>query len=95
MTPKQQKILDLLQEECGEVIVAVSKLRRWGPQSMPPEDYPAKHCTNREALAEECGDVLAIIRLLIKSGLVTDEEVEGASYEKIGKLCVFAPEVLL
>lgn len=51
MNDKQQEILDILQEECAEVIQAVSKVRRFGLQD------------NVEELCKEIADVEYLIKL--------------------------------
>ena len=48
---KSDEILNLLQEECAEVIQAISKVRRFGKKE------------NIKALTEEIGDVLYLIQL--------------------------------
>ena len=52
----------ILQEECAEVVVAVSKIGRFGMDNFKP----GKPKTNREHLEEELGDVLAMIDILIQ-----------------------------
>jgi len=54
-------ILQILQEECAEVIQATSKIFRFGFESSHP-DTP--HKTNTDHLQEELGDLLAMIDLL-------------------------------
>ena len=49
MDPKQKEALDILQEECAEVIQAVSKISRFGLDNLKP----GKAKTNREHLEEE------------------------------------------
>lgn len=51
MNRKQQEILDLIQEECAEVIQAISKVRRFGKDD------------NMEDLCTEISDVLYLIKL--------------------------------
>ncbi len=46
MDPKQKEALDILQEECAEVIQAVSKISRFGLDNLKP----GKPKTNREHL---------------------------------------------
>lgn len=82
MTPHQQAILDILQEECAEVIQIVSKIRRFGidTQMLKQDD------TNRSALTSEIGDVLAMIELAIQNDIVTQESVDQAKIKKFEKL---------
>ena len=70
MTEKIDEILNILQEECAEVIQVISKIRRFGLD----DDYSGK--TNREKLTQEVGDVLLLIDLLQAHGLCTPEELQ-------------------
>lgn len=82
MNSKEKEILDITQEECAEVIVAISKISRFGLDNIKP----GKPKTNREHLAEELGDLQAMIDLCIKFGLVGSEQVSIAADDKIAKL---------
>ena len=82
MNPTEKEILDILQEECAEVIVAVSKISRFGLDNFKP----GKPLTNRQHLAEEFGDLQAMIDLCIDHNLVDKEEVLTATRNKIAKL---------
>ena len=61
LTKLQLELLGLLQEECAEVIQIVSKIRRFGLESVNP--YDPTH-NNRTLLEHEIGDVRLIIQLL-------------------------------
>jgi NTP pyrophosphatase (non-canonical NTP hydrolase) len=76
------EILDILQEEGAEVIQAVSKCRRFGLDN----HKPGKPLTNRQHLAEELGDLLAMITLCHDFGIVDFEEVMIAKDNKLEKL---------
>ena len=82
MIDKTTEVMDILQEECAEVIQAVSKCRRFGID----ECYLKSGKSNRENLAEEVGDLLCMIDLLIKFGLVDDQAVYLARQAKEEKL---------
>jgi NTP pyrophosphatase (non-canonical NTP hydrolase) len=86
MNLKEKEILDITQEECAEVIVAVSKISRFGLDNFKP----GKPLTNRQHLAEELGDLQAMIDLCIKFNLVTSEQVNVAAGNKIAKLKVWS-----
>lgn len=86
MTPQNKEILDITQEECAEVIVAISKISRFGLDNFKP----GKPLTNRQHLAEELGDLQAMIDLCIAVGLVNSDEVKGASDNKISKLKIWS-----
>jgi len=82
MNIKTKEILNILQEECAEVIQAVSKCDRFGIDNFKP----GKPKTNREHLAEELGDLQAMIDLCIKFDLVGSEQISIAADNKIAKL---------
>jgi NTP pyrophosphatase (non-canonical NTP hydrolase) len=79
---KTKEVMDILQEECAEVIVAVSKISRFGIDNMKP----GKDQTNREHLEEEIGDVMAMITILLDKGIVNRVHLEQAEAAKIEKL---------
>lgn len=79
---KEHEIMSILQEESAEIIQAVSKIFRFGYNSK----HPDKDQTNREHLAEEIGDILAMIELLIKNEIVDWQAVESAKNKKFKKL---------
>lgn len=82
MNSKENEILLITQEECAEVTQAISKCYRFGLDNIKP----GKPKTNRQHLAEELGDLQAMIDLCIANGLVSKEEVDIASNNKIAKL---------
>lgn len=82
MNARDKEILDIAQEECAEVIVAISKINRFGLDNVKP----GKPLTNRQHLAEELGDLQAMIDLCIVTGLVDADEVNTATENKINKL---------
>jgi NTP pyrophosphatase (non-canonical NTP hydrolase) len=82
MDPKQKEALDILQEECAEVIQAVSKISRFGLDNLKP----GKPKTNREHLEEELGDLVAMIDILTRNGVVDSVNIETAAAVKVEKL---------
>ena len=82
MNKQITEIMNILQEECAEVIQAVSKCRRFGID----EIHLKLGKSNRENLTEEVGDLLCMIDLLIKHGVVNDNEVYLARAAKEEKL---------
>ncbi len=82
MDPKTKEVMDILQEECAEVIQAVSKISRFGINNFKP----GKPKTNREHLEEELGDMLAMIDILREMGVVSAASMESAKQAKIEKL---------
>jgi len=82
MNSREKEILDITQEECAEVIVAISKISRFGLDNFKP----GKELTNRAHLAEELGDLLAMITLCHDYGIVSFEDIMIAKDNKLGKL---------
>ena len=86
MNSKENEILLITQEECAEVTQAISKCYRFGLDNVKP----GKPKTNRQHLAEELGDLQAMIDLCIVGGLVSKDEVDAASDNKIAKLKIWS-----
>ena len=78
---KVNEILDILQEECGEVIVAISKCRRFGMDNSYKDGG-----TQREHLVQELGDVTLMIELLKSYYVFTEKELHEAMVAKSLKL---------
>ena len=74
--------MDILQEECAEVIQAVSKIRRFGMDNAKP----GTTYNNREHLEEELGDVLAMVDILLINDVVKWGNLHRAKRAKIEKL---------
>lgn len=72
----------ILAEECAEVIQAVSKCTRFGPNRIKP----GKPKTNMEHLEEELGDLLAMVEILVDQGVVTRQHLDRAKVAKREKL---------
>ncbi len=75
---KIDEILTIAQEECGELVQVVSKVRRFGLEE------------NRDKLTQEAGDVLAMIELMIDFDIVNREAIEVAKINKVEKLKVWS-----
>lgn len=74
------EILLITQEECAEVTQAISKVFRFGFDSVH------KGVSNQEHLETEVGDLQCMIDLLIEHGIVSQEAVLLAKEEKRNKL---------
>jgi NTP pyrophosphatase (non-canonical NTP hydrolase) len=83
MNDDTKEILTILQEECAEVIVEVSKCFRFGPDQM----MEGINVTNMERLQKEIGDLQAMIELLVdnKVGVTTQglKEAKKAKFQKL------------
>ena len=82
MDNKLKEVMDILQEECAEVIQAVSKISRFGIDNLKP----GKPKTNREHLEEELGDMLAMIDIMLEKSVISLDHLEIAKKAKIEKL---------
>jgi len=82
LNDKEYETLLILQEECSEVIQAVSKIFRFGKDNFKP----GKPKTNLDHLEMEIGDLLAMIDLLHQMGIIREEQISNAMTEKIEKL---------
>ena len=74
--------MDILQEECAEVIQMVSKCRRFGIDNTHIKSGES----NRARLTEEMGDMLCMLKLAQDFGIVDVTEVLAASLAKEEKL---------
>lgn len=86
MDARIQETLDILQEECAEVIVEVSKCRRFGLDSLHYKTGQA----HKEMLANEIGDVLAMIDILLEQGILDPAKLDLAKQAKKDKLKVWS-----
>ena len=69
---KQQEILQILAEECAEVIVEVSKIKRFG--------------NTNKALIKEMGDLICMIQIMYEQGMFNEKEIDMLSEAKMKKL---------
>jgi len=77
--------MDILQEECGELVVAISKVRRFGLHNSYKDGG-----TQKEHLTQEAGDVMLMIQLLVEQGVLDEDELKAASERKATKLKVWS-----
>ena len=84
MNDKEKEILLITQEECAEVTQAISKVFRFGFDSVH------KGINNRQHLEEEIGDLMCMIDLLIDTGIVSEAAVMTAKSEKLNKLLTWS-----
>ncbi len=82
MNNKLHEIMNILSEECAEVIQAVSKCHRFGLDNYKP----GKPLTNAQHLEGEIGDLLAMVDLLKSMNVVSQEGLDAAKSAKIEKL---------
>ena len=80
----KREILLITQEECAEVTQAISKVFRFGFDSVH------KGINNRQHLEEEIGDLMCMIDLMIDNGIVSEAAVMTAKNEKLNKLLTWS-----
>ena len=80
MREAEKEIMAITQEECAEVIQAISKVFRFGI------DNSHNGVTNREHLTTELGDLHCMIELMVESNLIDRKELLNASGNKRKKL---------
>ena len=82
VAPNIPEVLSILQEECAEVIQAVSKVQRFGVDN----HHPDRTKTNKQELEEELGDLLAMIDILTQTGYLDPKAIQLALQTKTDKL---------
>jgi NTP pyrophosphatase (non-canonical NTP hydrolase) len=80
LDPELAETLVILQEECGEVVQAVSKIFRFGVGDR----------TNREDFVAELGDLMAMIDLLMDLKFVSEDELAMAIIQKKRRLAAWS-----
>jgi NTP pyrophosphatase (non-canonical NTP hydrolase) len=83
---KTEEALGILQEECAEVIVEVSKIRRFGLNSVSWKT----NVPHNETLEMEVGDVLAMVDILLEQGVIKQSAIDAAKTAKKEKLKKFS-----
>lgn len=85
MKDNTHEALVILQEECAEVIQAISKCYRFGFDSTHKNGI-----TQRSNLEEEIGDMLCLMEYLIAHGELSRDNIESAKVKKVEKLKVWS-----
>ena len=80
MNDQEHEIMSITQEECAEVIQAISKIFRFGI------DTEWKGETNRQHLEEEIGDLICMLQLMEEKDLIDWSRVSVAAQMKREKL---------
>ena len=70
VTDSERELLDKLQEECAEVIHACAKVKNFGWDS----SYNGG-LVNRDYLHTELGGMAAVLELMDRAGIISEEEV--------------------
>jgi NTP pyrophosphatase (non-canonical NTP hydrolase) len=79
-TLAEREAFDLLTEECGKVLQEVGKAGRFGIECC--HSGP----TNRERLEKECGNLLAVIALMVSMNIFSEDGLQSALDAKMRAL---------
>ena len=82
---KLEEVMTITQEECAEVIQAISKCRRFGLDNSHKSGK-----TQRENLTEEVGDLYCMLELLCEHAELDKQAVAEASHNKREKLKIWS-----
>lgn len=83
LTAPQAERLAVLAEELGEAVQAVGKVLRFGYDTRCHGD-PANP-SGRELLEIELGDVVYAIRMMNRSGDISEQAIDSAAVKKQGR----------
>lgn len=84
-TAREREISEIMIEECAEVQQRLTKLLRFGPQ----ERQPGQHDTNAMRASGEVGDLLEIIDVAIREGLLLPDFIALGREHKRKQLAKF------
>lgn len=71
-TPYEREVLEILIEECAEVIQRATKMLRFGVLEVQPK----QDLNNAQRLSREVGDVTLMLDMAVEAGLIDEVEVE-------------------
>ena len=80
MDKSSKEVMLIAQEECAEVIQAISKVFRFGIDEM----YNGR--TNKQRLEEETGDLVCMIEMMMQRGIIDQDTVYSNALKKRDKL---------
>jgi hypothetical protein len=82
LTEHEREVLTILQEEAAEVIVAVSKVLRFGKHNKGPE----RQHDNTKELGLELGDMQVMVNMAVKLELIIPTDILEGRVRKIERL---------
>lgn len=85
-TPAEAELLVFLNEECAEVAQRTTKALRFGLE----ERQPGQGLSNAARLANELGDLLEVVDLALRAGLISGDDVLAGRLSKRAKLLRYA-----
>jgi hypothetical protein len=90
-TKRQHELLNILIEECAEVIQRATKMKRFGID----ETQSGQYRDNRERLGREIGDLELMLELCLEAGLIRREDIVAGIENKklqLTRWMVHSPE---
>lgn len=82
-----ERYLDLVIEECAEIIQCVTKIKRFGVNDAHPKN---KLIPNHALLRQEIGDLIAVVQ---EMGIdIQSNKMAGCIQDKLEKLKEFGPD---
>ena len=86
LTDAERERLDILSEECGEIVQAIGKIGRHGYNSYHPS-VPACHDrNNRRDLEREIGDFMGTLDVMITEGDLDHVRISDARAKKVASI---------
>lgn len=82
LSPEVAELLSILAEECGEVVQRIGKILRHGIQST----NPYKGTPNNVTLESELTDIFAVVGLLDRLAVISEERIRGGIPRKLARL---------
>lgn len=82
VTPYQRELLELIAEECAEVVQRATKIMRFGPT----EVQPGQELSNVARISREVGDLLEVLERAEAAGLIDRAHVATGRMTKRAKL---------
>lgn len=82
-----EHLLDILIEECAEVIQRVTKAKRFGLH----EVQPSQNLSNIERITQEMNDVVAVADMVLPSHWMSEEQLD-AKREKVRQFLKYSQE---
>lgn len=89
LTAHEQELLTILSEECAEVIIQISKLKRFGRVGIDRSARPHKRYDNIMLLGYELGDVKHMVDVLAACELVPESLVQSGAVRKQEQLAKY------
>lgn len=82
LTPALQELIACANEESGEIVQAASKILRHGRLSYDPTLPIAQRSTNLADFTKECGELIAVVEIMVERMQIDGRAVDHARREK-------------